>query len=550
MKHKEQMIKKVIIIFLAALFCVSVFLIAAGKYGLWNLWFTNMDKEQALEILSEDAQWKHLNKKLEPGVGNVWTTQEYSAEGWETISGEFHENAEETGTTTAFFRYEFDLENAGKYEYMEGSIEYADAVLVYLNGNIIFAGNVPDGGYYSNLDMGACNAVDTKRQSTFVVTDLDGLVSGTNVIAVEVHRKDEASQDIDFHFQYLDIFESEYEEEAPDTEGIVLRKGEAANVIEVDWITELPESYKIEYMEGTLDTVKKSTFSRYANTVIMGNREPSADSVYQKTGKISRLKERTDYVYRVMRIGGREGSALYQFRTAEKQETSFLYTGITSVDSLSEAINVRSWRSRLKKAVNIFDKTDYLIAGKIIGNHPDPLKNELLFRSAQELKEIPVITSDINLQQKENNVPERQSRAYMDLLLISLNTNDKDYDGVREYIKSVMLERNRKWNIVVVSAPEAMEQDEIDENYLDMFRELNIDFVLVNGSTEYFSHFTGEGSGGADEGRYLKERGETLYTYGGDMAVAVHVSTEEVEVKVYDTENEQQKEEIHLTKTQ
>lgn len=550
MKQKEQMMKKVIIIFLTAVFFVSVFLIAAGKYGLWNLWFSNLDKKQALEILSEDSRWKHLKAKQEPGVGNVWTTQEYEAQEWETITGEFNENAYETGTTTSFFRYEFDLEDAGKYEYMEGSIEYADAVIVYLNGNIIFAGNVPDGGYYSNLDMGACNVVDTKRESSFAVTDLEGLVSGKNVIAVEVHRKDAESQNMHFHFQKLNIFEAEYEEESPDTEGIVLRKGEEANTVEVDWITELPEPYKIEYMEGTLDTVKKSTFSEYAKTIIMGNRELSSGTAYRKSGQISRLKERTDYVYRVIRIGGQKGSELYQFGTAKKQETSFLYTGMTQIDSLSDAVNAQNWRNHLKKAVDLSEKADYLIAGKLTADAEGSLENELQFRSVRQLKEIPVIESEINLQQEESDTKDIQSRAYMDLLLISLDTSDKDYAGVREYIKSVMLERNRKWNIVVLSAPEAMEQNTIDENYLEIFKELDIDFVLVNGSAEYFSYLSGKDSGDTSEDSYTKERGETLYIYGGHMAVGVHVSTKEVEIKVYDTEYEEQKEEIHLTKLQ
>lgn len=550
MNQKEQMMKKIIIIFLAAAFCISVFLIAAGKYGLWTRWFSGTDKKQALEIISEDARWKHLKAKHEPGVGNVWTTQEYNAQDWETITGEYNENAGETGTTTAFFRYEFDLKDAGKYEYMEGNIQYADAVIVYLNGNIIFAGNVPDGGYYSNLDMGACNAANTKRESTFAVTDLGGLINGKNVIAVEVHRKDNASQNMNFHFQNLDIFESEYKEDRPDTEGIVLRKGEEANAVEVDWITELPESYEIEYMEGTLDTVKMSTFSEYANTVIMGNRELSFGTTYRKSGQIRRLKERTDYVYRVVRIGGKKSSKLYQFRTAEKQETSFLYTGMTQIDSLSEAANVRSWKGHLKKAVNIAEKADYLIAGKLMENLADPLTNELQFRSAQQLKEIPVIESEINLQEEADLTQERQSRAFMDLLVISLNTNDKDYDSVRTYIKNIMMERNRKWNIIILSAPEAMAQNTIDENYLEMFKELDIDFVLVNGATEYDSTFAGESYGTAEPDSYMKKSGETLYTYGGNMAVTIHVSTGAVKLKVYDAESKEKVEEIQLTKLQ
>lgn len=555
MSQKEQKMKKVMIVFLAMAFCISVFLIIAGKYKLWDIWFPNEPKIQELELLSENAQWKHLKSENEPGVGNVWTTMEYSTEGWETVTGEYVEDAKERGITTAFFRYEFDLEDAGKYEYMEANIQYADAVIVYLNGEIVFAGNVPEGGYYSNLDMGACNDVDTKRESTFVITDLEALISGKNVIAVEVHRKDEASQDINFHFQRLVITEAEYEEDIPDTEGLLLRKGKVSDEVEMEWISELPDSYKIEYMEGTLDTVKLSTFSAYAQTAIMGNTELSDGVNYLKTGKIKRLKERTDYVYRVTRIGGVEGSKLYQFRTEEKQKYSYLYTGIVSVDSMTDPVDLRKWQERLEGALKLAGRTDYLIAGKVLGEQGEhaaqnDLANERLFRSATQLKEVPVIVSEIDMQQNKVDSGSRQkSWAHMDLLMFNLNTNDKDYEGVRQYIKNMMAIRNRKWNMVILSAPEAVEQHAIDENYMAIFRELDIDLVLVNGSKDYSGILIGEDSEMLSGEKYVKRQGETMYIYGGEMAATLHVSTKEVEIKTYNIESQEQMDEMHLLKS-
>lgn len=540
MNQKERKIKLGIIIFLAAAFCASVFLIAAGKYGLWESWSPKEEKEQALEILTSDAKWRHLGTKSEPGVGNVWTTQEYDADDWEQVSGRYEEDCLETGTTTAFFRYEFNVEDTGKYQYMEGKIQYADAVLIYLNGNVIFAGNVPAGGYYSNLNMGACNAVETTRESTFAVTDLEGLTEGRNVIAVEVHRRDESSQNIAFHFQQLNMFETEYEEETPDTEGLMLCRGEESDTVEMNWITDLEESYKIEYMEGTLDTVEESTFSEYAHSVIMDSKESSNGTGYQKSGQITRLKERTDYVYRVIRIGGVEGSAIYQFRTAEKQETSFLYTGNVRMSGLGEALHVRNWKSNLKKAVDFSDRPDYLIVGKTEEEWPDTAQttdknHEKLFRAAEELKEIPVIVSESFKGDAENGKPERQSRAYMDLLLMSLSTADRDYDGIRNYMESAMLERNRKWNMVIIDASYLTEQGTIEAQYSDIFEELDIDLVLVSGG-EYGIQFTGGGDADSSEGNYVKDSGQTLYVYGGMDAVAIQVASSEIGIKGYDVE--------------
>lgn len=550
MNQKERKIKSGIIIVLAVVFCVSVFLIAAGKYGLWNRWFPKTEKEQALEILTENTQWRHLGTKAEPGVGNVWTTQEYDASDWNQVSGRYEEDCQETGTTTAFFRYEFNVKDTGKYHYMKGRIQYADAVLIYLNGNVIFAGNVPAGGYYSNLDMGACNAVETTRESTFVVTDLMGLTEGRNVIAVEVHRRDRSSQDIAFHFQQLKIFQTEFEEEPPETEGLMLLRGEQSDEVEVNWITDLKESYKIEYMEGTLDTVEEETFAEYANSVIMDSKESPGEAGYQKSGQISRLKERTDYVYRVIRIGGVEGSAIYQFRTAEKQETSFLYTGNVRMSGLGEALHVRNWKSNLKKAVDFSDRPDYLIVGKKEEEWPDTAQTtdknyEKLFRSAEELKEIPVIVSESFKGDAESGKSERQSRAYMDLLLMSLSTADRDYDGIRNYMESAMLERNRKWNMVIIDDSYLTEQGTIEERYSDIFEELDIDLVLVSGG-EYGIQFTGDGDADSREGNYVKDSGQTLYVYGGMDAVAIQVSSSEIGIKGYDVETGTTEEPIEL----
>ncbi|MFP5304061.1 hypothetical protein R2R70_23055, partial [Cobetia sp. SIMBA_158] len=76
----------------------------------------------------------------------------------------------------------FTVEDIENIKLMKGKIHFNDAVLVYLNGNIIFAGNVPAGGYKSNQESGVAEHVDGVQSMNFEVTDMSSLVEGENIL--------------------------------------------------------------------------------------------------------------------------------------------------------------------------------------------------------------------------------------------------------------------------------------------------------------------------------------------------------------------------------
>ena len=523
MTRRDYTIKIVIIGFLTILFFTSIFLILAQRSNLWEKLMAESNNVNVIELISEDSKWKYMDADQEPGVGNVWTTLEYSADFWEDMDGVFQKDlSEDKVSSTIFFRYEFNAKDIAKYRHMEGNISYADAVIVYLNGSIIYTGNVPNNGYYSNQDMGASNIVYYNESDNFYITDLSELKEGKNVISVEVHRKDVDSTNMYFHFPYLRLSEIEKEEIVPDTKGLVLFKGNEWDEVEISWLTDSDKPYRIEYMEGSKKDVKIDTFSKYANSVIMGSTKVNDKRMFKNTAIIKRLKVRTDYIYRVIQIGGEKGSEIYEFQTPEKQETTFVFPGIIENKYLKEE-NIHIWQDKLFKGMSLSQDADYLVLGVDKSTLQDSWFNdsrmgqELLFRSPQQLKEIPVILTEYNRSQKREDISivENQYWTYLDMLLIKLDTVIMNNEYHKEFMEEIIKQRNRKWVIVLMDTSIFEENGILIREYEKMFKELDVDIVL-DGSNSYSRHYASNNNHEENVEDFIEERieksiGETIY---------------------------------------
>ncbi len=519
--------KKGIIILIAILFVASVVGIYAGKNELWNVWFTVNEEEQVFQAITNETEWKVMNDGTDPHVGNVWTTSEYDSSFWNTAVGPFtQEIQDESQSATSFYLYEFDIENVENYNYMSGILQYSDAIIVYLNGEIIYTGNVPENGYYSNLDTGASNMIDEIIEEEIIITDLNAMVDGNNILAVEVHSSDEGSTNTYFNFEYLSIGELEYTEETPNTDGMILLKN-GEDSVEVNWITEETGQYKIEYIEGTIEELEDLAFEANCKSVIMGNTLLLDGVTYENTGTIPMLKVETEYVYRVVEIGKTEGSSYYEFVTPSKQETEYLYVGIVNHSLLSEESNSASWISQVNAAVEIAETVDYLILGTsdILPDRSvsveQLIENEMLFRTLIKFKEIPCLVSSFYQNEEGVEQIERSIEYSMNEIIISLDMSDTDYEGVKTYIEEAIDAYNRDWVIIYLNAAELSDGDSLDAEYLQMFEELDVDVVLVNGEVE----------------SSIELVEDTYYVYGGENVVKISISLEGLEIEQYDMDN-------------
>ena len=100
---------------------------------------------------------------------------------------------------------------------LNGTLQYDDGVIVYINGQRIAAfddnacdasGNSLNKGFDANLQYGGSNA-GTPKTVSFELLDLSVLHTGTNTIAVELHNGRATSSDVWFHLTDLALSDEE-----------------------------------------------------------------------------------------------------------------------------------------------------------------------------------------------------------------------------------------------------------------------------------------------------------------------------------------------------
>ncbi|KAK8805751.1 hypothetical protein WA158_002407 [Blastocystis sp. Blastoise] len=145
-------------------------------------------------IVSSTATWKYLNSGAEAPSG--WNTATFSDAAW--TSGIAGSLSAPTGTTQ-YYRTTFTLATIDPaYAGIDiGASTYA-GMIVYLNGNEIRRINMPTGTV--NYNTAATAEFTSSASFTGSVSTLVNsiLVTGTNVLAVEIHKKDTLPTTNDF----------------------------------------------------------------------------------------------------------------------------------------------------------------------------------------------------------------------------------------------------------------------------------------------------------------------------------------------------------------
>jgi hypothetical protein len=131
-----------------------------------------------------DSTWKSGDAELGYGDGDEKTVVGYGSD----ASNKF---------ITTYFRKTFTVADASKISTAMLRILRDDGAVVYLNGTEIFRTNMDPGtvGYRTPADVAI-------EDSTFYPSSINPslFVTGTNVIAVEVHQADLPSSDVSFNF--------------------------------------------------------------------------------------------------------------------------------------------------------------------------------------------------------------------------------------------------------------------------------------------------------------------------------------------------------------
>ncbi len=164
-------------------------------------------------IVSQGMSWRYLDNGSDQGT--AWRAAGFDDIAWAVGAAQLgYGDGDEitvvgfggnpsTRYITTYFRKPFEVLNPALHAQLSLRLLRDDGAVVYLNGNEIFRSNMP-GGVITNGTL-ASSSVSGSAESAFLtaLVDATNLVTGANVLAVEVHQSAPDSSDISFDLQLL-----------------------------------------------------------------------------------------------------------------------------------------------------------------------------------------------------------------------------------------------------------------------------------------------------------------------------------------------------------
>ncbi len=160
------------------------------------------------QLVSPNSRWRYLDDGSDQGA--AWTAPAFNDAAWaegyarlgyggdgENTTLSFGNDAQKKYITT-FFRRKFEVTDPAAFGALKLLLTRDDGAVVYLNGTEVYRSNLREGRLsYNSL---ALNTVDGAEEQALLETPLspDSLVTGENVIAVEIHQAAITSSDLGF----------------------------------------------------------------------------------------------------------------------------------------------------------------------------------------------------------------------------------------------------------------------------------------------------------------------------------------------------------------
>ena len=157
-------------------------------------------------VITEGARWKYSDMGASPGAD--WVKLDFKDDAWKEGAAQLGYGDRDEATKisdapdhypTYYFRHQFEVSEPSNLKPLVLRLLRDDGAVVYLNGEEIARGNMPDG----KVEHGTFARSTTPSESGFYVHDLNPnkLVAGKNIIAVEVHQADAESSDVSFDLE-------------------------------------------------------------------------------------------------------------------------------------------------------------------------------------------------------------------------------------------------------------------------------------------------------------------------------------------------------------
>lgn len=156
-------------------------------------------------LVQTGSTWKYQDNGVFPGVN--WTDLSYNDLTWSSGLAQLGYGDGDESTVvedgsflnkhiTTYFRQSFTVANPALFNYLQLELLRDDGAVVYLNGTEIYRSNMPSGAISNNtlaslpITLGGENIFHTTTVSASL------LLTGTNVLSVEIHQDNNLSPDI------------------------------------------------------------------------------------------------------------------------------------------------------------------------------------------------------------------------------------------------------------------------------------------------------------------------------------------------------------------
>ncbi len=166
-----------------------------------------------LVLISKGAEWRYLDNGSDQGT--AWQASAFVDTGWSLGNAKlgYGEGDEATVVSfgpdpqdryiTTYLRNTFQVTNPANLNFSNLGLLRDDGAVVYLNGTEILRSNMPGGNI--NYETRALNTVLGQDENTYFQFGINPalVMTGTNVLAVELHQSTSGSSDLAFDLEFI-----------------------------------------------------------------------------------------------------------------------------------------------------------------------------------------------------------------------------------------------------------------------------------------------------------------------------------------------------------
>src|SRR5215216_4597697 len=207
----------------------------------------------SITLVASGSSWKYIDNGSNQGT--AWRAASFDDSSWPSGPAQLGYGDGDEATVlgfgpdpnnkiiTTYFRRSFNVADPSIFTGLTLQVLRDDGAVVYLNGAEVWRTNMPAGAV--TFTTPASVALGGADESTFFQTTINPsfLVSGNNVVAVEIHQSGGTSSDISFDLQLL---ASDSASVPVVTRGPYLQSGTPASVI-VRWRTDTATDSRVRY---------------------------------------------------------------------------------------------------------------------------------------------------------------------------------------------------------------------------------------------------------------------------------------------------------------